>query len=105
MRTEPIEHKFNKPVPYPISFQIYKGTKITSYGYIDMGKIKDYTIDIYVAKNNNTNKIKHKLYYLKKAGQWIKSKLIYFSDNKPYKVIRCENTNVDRITGNKFNSK
>ena len=40
-----------------------------------------------------------------KLGQWIKSKLIYFSDNKPYKVIRCENTNVDRITGNKFNSK
>ena len=97
MKIEPI-----KPQP---QFGIYKGTKITSYGYIDMGKIKDYTIDIYVAKNNNTNKIKHKLYYLKKAGQWIKSKLIYFSDNKPYKVIRCENTNVDRITDNKFNSK
>ena len=95
MKIEPI-----KPQP---QFGIYKGTKLTGYGNKITGKIKDYTLDIYIAQDKG--KLKHKLYYLKKAGEWVKSKLIYFSNNKPYKVIRCENTNVDRITGNKFNSK
>lgn len=48
------------------------------------------TLEIYTALDLNGKKA-HKLYYLKdKLGNWIKSKLVYFSNNKRYKVIRSE---------------
>lgn len=95
MKIEPI-----KPQP---QFGIYKYTKLTGYGSKITGKIKDYTLDIYIAQDKG--RLRHKLYYLKKAGEWVKSKLIYFSNNKPYKVIKSENTNMARITTNKLYDK
>ena len=90
-----------QPVTSP-TFGIYKFTKPKHYGYQVTGKLKDYKLDIYVATDND--KIKHKLYYLTKAGEWLKSKLVYYKNNKPCEVIRCENTNMARATGDKFNS-
>lgn len=32
MRTDPVEHKFGKPQPYPVSFGIFKEMRKTAYG-------------------------------------------------------------------------
>lgn len=70
----------------PISFGIYKGTKITSYGKCTYGKYKDYNIEIY-----DDNVDKAKLYYISNnIRMWVKSKLIYF-DNGIKKIIRSMN--------------
>ena len=48
---------------------------------------KKLTITSEYQRSNLTNK----LYYLKDAaGKWIKSKLVYYSGNKPAKVIKSE---------------
>ena len=48
-------------------------------------------LEIYTAIGKYNKKI-HKLYYLKdKLGNFIKSKLIYFTDNKRDKIVYSEN--------------
>ena len=67
------------------TFGIYQNTKIKRYGRVIQGVYKGFNIDIYIAENQG--KLEHKLYYVKKAGEWIKSKLVYFSDNKKSKTV------------------
>ena len=70
-----------------ISFGVYKSTKFTHYGKVDKGIINNKKLEIYSAYENN--QLKHKLYYLQdNIGKWIKSKLVFFKDNKPEKVVR-----------------
>ncbi len=75
MRTNPVEHKFGKPMPFPISFGIYLGHKKKFYGDYMWGVFKGYKIEIYDAYENN-----QKLQYVcdNKTLKWIKSKLVYF---------------------------
>lgn len=89
MRTEPIEHKFGKPKPYPVSFGMKFKTIPTSYGKRISGSARGYDYDVFVKEANG--QIVHKLYYVKKAGQWIKSRLLYFVDNKQVKEVKCQN--------------
>ena len=82
MQIQPIQ-------PSSPTFGIYKTTKITSYGERKTGVINGCKIDIYTAKEDG--QLVHKLYCLAdKAGNWIKSKLVYFSENKKFKVIKSE---------------
>lgn len=70
-----------------VNFGIYRGTMKTHYGKVDTGIFKDKKLDIYYSYENN--ELKHKLYYLQdKLGNWLKSKLVFFKDNKPEKVVR-----------------
>ena len=70
-----------------ISFGVYRGTKYTHYGKVDTGIINNKKLEIY--KTYENNELKHKLYYLQdQVGHWIKSKLLFFKDNKVDKVVR-----------------
>ena len=72
---------------YTPSFCIYIKTKKTNYGYTDIGKYKGYNIEIY-----NDNETKSKLYYISdKFLNWVKSKFIYFNNNKKT-IIKSENS-------------
>lgn len=83
MRIKPVEHKYGKPVPYPISFGIYKGTKITSYGKCTYGNYRGYNIEVY-----DDVKDKAKLYYVSdNIRRWVKSKLVYL-DNGIKKILK-----------------
>lgn len=74
MRIEPIQHKFGKPKPKPISFGIYIKTNITSFGKCTYGKYRGNNIEIYEVPKDKT-----KLYYISdKNRRWIQSKLVYF---------------------------
>lgn len=76
-----------------INFGIYKNTKTTvrDYGTVicDTGMYKDNKIEIYSALNKN-GKLEHKLYYVSKMMNWLKSKLVYFSNGKKWKTIKSE---------------
>ena len=86
MQIQPIQ-------PSSPSFGIYKGTRITHYGSRDTGIFKNTKLDIYTVKDEE--KLDCKLYYLAdKAGNGIKSKLVYFSGNKKAKVIKGVNKNL-----------
>jgi len=82
MQTQPLRH----PSPNPISFGIYKGSKITAYGEYTWGVFKGYRIEIYNAKEHN-----QKLQYVSDSRtlKWLKSKLIYIQDGIR-KVLRSE---------------
>ena len=85
MRIKPVDHKYGKPKPYPVSFGIYKGSKITSYGECIYGKYRDYNIEIY-----DDNRDKAKLYYVSdEFKRWLKSKLKYIVNGKE-KILRSE---------------
>lgn len=85
MRTNPIEHKFGKPKPYPVSFGIYKTTRITPFGKCTYGNYKNYNIEIYDDVQD-----KMKLYYVSDDKyRWLKSKLVYFKDGI-HKIIRSK---------------
>ena len=72
MQIQPIRH----PSPNPISFGIYKNTRITPYGKCTYGNYKGYNIEIY-----DDVKDKAKLYYVSdNIRRWVKSKLIFFRD-------------------------
>ena len=72
--------------PNPVTFGIYKNTRITGYGQCDYGVYKNHNIEIYTAKENN--KLIHKLFYVSDAVRnFIKSKLIYF-ENGIKRVVR-----------------
>lgn len=81
-----------KPVDN-LSFRIYQGTTKTvrDYGTVicDTGLYKNHKIEIYSMINNN-GKLEHKLYYVSKLMNWLKSKLVYYSDGKKYKELRSE---------------
>lgn len=62
------------------------------YGVIkhEVIELTDKFLEIYTAFGKDNRKI-HKLYYLKdKLGKWLKSKLIYYKDDKTDKVVRSE---------------
>lgn len=87
-----------QPIPEPHqewwqarSFKCHKGTteKIRNYGKIiqDTGFFKGDKLDIYSAYDKEGNLI-HKLYYLSDSvGNWIKSKLKYYTNGKCYKTV------------------
>lgn len=84
MRIEPIKTNTN--------FKCHKGSveRIRDYGKViqDTGFIYGKKLDIYSAYDTEGNLI-HKLYYLSDSvGNWIKSKLKYYSNGKVYKTIR-----------------
>lgn len=76
-----------------ISFGIYQNTKTTvrDYGTVicDIGTFKDKKIEIYSMVGKN-GKLEHKLYYVSQMLNWLKSKLVYYSNNKKWKVIKSE---------------
>ena len=84
MKTQPISN---------ISFGVYQNTKTTvrDYGTVicDTGLFKGKKIEIYSAFGKN-GKLEHKLYYVSQMMNWLKSKLVYFSNNKKWKVVRSE---------------
>ena len=77
MRIKPVEHKYGKPKPKPITFGILKGYKDTLYGRELWGEYKNYSIRII-----DYYKYDEKLIYVsdKYNLNWIKSKLIYIKD-------------------------
>ena len=68
----------------PVTFGIYKGTRVTHYGQCDYGVFKNYNIEIYSAwadktKKKNFENLVHKLMYVSDmVRNFVKSKLIYF---------------------------
>ena len=84
MKTQPISN---------ISFGVYQNTKTTvrDYGTVicDTGLFKGKKIEIYSMVGKN-GKLEHKLYYVSQMLKWLKSKLVYYSNNKKWKVIRSE---------------
>ena len=62
------------------------------YGVVkhEVIELTDKFLEIYTAFGKDNKKI-HKLYYLKdKLGKWLKSKLIYYKDDKVDKVLHSE---------------
>ena len=86
MRTNPVEHRYEKPEPYPVSFGIYKYTLPKRYGELIHGTSRGYNYDVYV--DGNKEKTFYKLYMVYKNNKWVKSVLKYFSNNKLYKEVR-----------------
>lgn len=81
MQIQPTNQSFNG---------IYKFTKATSYGRRIHGISRGLDYDVYVAKNEQTGNVEHKLYCVYKDGNWIKSFLRYFSGNKLSKELRSQ---------------
>lgn len=80
--------------PCQPSFGVWKGTTKTVREYgatiCDKGEINGKRIEIY-SSYSKQNKLEHKLYYLSDmVCNWLKSKLVYFSGKKKYKIIRSE---------------
>ena len=76
-------------IKYEPSFGVYLKTQYTQYGHRDIGKYKDYNIDIY-----HDNETKSKLIYISnKFLKWIKYKLIYFNNNKR-RTVGAQNVNL-----------
>ena len=80
---------------YTPPFKCHKGTTehLRDYGKViqDTGVFKGCKLDVYSAYDTEGNLV-HKLYYLSDSvGHWIKSKLVYFKDNKKDKVVYSEN--------------
>ena len=78
----------------PISFKCHQDSKeiLRDYGKVlkDTGIINNKRLEIYSAYSRE-GKLIHKLYYLADSvGNWIKSKLVYYSDGKKIKTIRSE---------------
>lgn len=69
-----------------ITFGIYKGHRLTSYGEFTWGVFKGKKIEVY-----NATKHKQKLIYVSDNStlKWIKSKLVYFQ-NGIKKIVRSE---------------
>ena len=72
---------------------IYQGTKILNYTkhkvVINKGITNEKVLKIYNTYSNETGEMIHKLFYMtNKTGEWIKSKLNYYSAGKCFKTIR-----------------
>ena len=70
--------------------KIYQKTILTRYGRHIVGSARGYEYDLFIAENKDTKQIEHKLYYVRKAGEWIKSRLVFFQNNKIEKEIRSK---------------
>lgn len=81
-----------------INFGIYQNTTKTvrSYGTVicDTGTFRDKKIEIYSMVGKN-GKLEHKLYYVSQMLRWLKSKLVYYSNNKKWKTIRSEKKGIE----------
>lgn len=81
--------------PIQPTFKCHKGSveRIRDYGKViqETGIYKGHKLDIYSAYTKE-NELIHKLYYLSdNVGNWIKSKLIYYSKGKKWKEVRSVN--------------
>ena len=66
--------------------------KPTSYGKCIHGKsARGFDYDVYVAQDEHTGNVVHKLYYITKDNKWVKSFLKFFRGNKVYKEVKSEN--------------
>ena len=72
-----------------MNFGVLQNYKTLKNKTVVTGKIKNTTVDIYTRYHDNGD-INYKLYYIKKANEWIRSKLKYFKGNKVYQIIRGE---------------
>lgn len=74
-------------------FKCHKGTteRLRDYGKVicDTGLYKGNKIDIYSCIGKQ-GKLEHKLFYVSKLMNWLKSKLVYYSDGKKWKEVRSE---------------
>ena len=86
MRVNPVEHKYGKPVPYPISFGILKGYRKTAYGEYMWGTYKGHKIEVFDATEKHGQKLQ---YVSDSLLRWVKSKLIYLQ-NGIKKINRSE---------------
>lgn len=90
MRIEPTT---NKPQPtFEGKNTVIQYIKPTSYGRCIHGhSVRGFDYDVYVATDNHTGSVVHKLYYITKDNKWIKSVLKFFSGDKVYKEVKSEN--------------
>ena len=87
MKPQPIQP--NKPQP-TFGNKIYQFTKYTSYGKCIHGGNRGFDYDVYVATDERTGNVVHKLYYVTKDNKFIKSILRFFSGNKVYKELKAQ---------------
>lgn len=88
MKIQPIQS--NKPQPtFNGKNTVIQYIKPTSYGKCIHGKsARGFDYDVYVATDERTGDVVHKLYYVVKDNKFIKSVLRFFSGNKVYKELR-----------------
>ena len=67
--------------------RVFQYTVKTSYGKIIKGSSRGYDYGVYIAESKDQKNIEHKLYYVSRNGNWVKSFLKFFSNNKQYKSI------------------
>ena len=86
MRIEPTNRVSLYCRPHSVK-EVDKEYEVVKHEVIEL---TDKFLEVYTAFDKDNKKI-HKLYYLKdKLGKWLKSKLIYYKDNKADKVVRSE---------------
>ena len=86
-----------KPIKNEPTFtKYYLKTIKTSYGKRIMGGNDTYTYDVYI--RGDKDNIEHKLYYVKKGENWVKSRLLIFKNNKLEQEIRSRNAKLDNNT-------
>lgn len=94
--------KINPINTYNPTFEIYQGTTKTvrDYGTVicDTGLYKGNKIDIYSCIGKQ-GKLEHKLFYVSKLMNWLKSKLVYYSGGKKWKEIRSERHTLSNWVG------
>ena len=83
-----------QPINEPVTFGVYKKTKLSRYAYKcyierDYGEFKGY--ELAVQRNYLNGQLASTLISIKKAGEWVKSKLKYFSNGRKTKVLRGQN--------------
>lgn len=78
------------PIQPIFTGKIYQKTIFTKYGRHIIGGTKEREYDIYIAENKDTKQIEHKLYYIREAGKWIKSRLVFFKDNRIDKEVKSQ---------------
>jgi hypothetical protein len=65
--------------------------KQTSYGKCIHGKsARGLDYDVYVATDERTGNVVHKLYCVTKNNKWVRSILRFFSGNKVYKELKSQ---------------
>lgn len=86
MKIKPVDRVTLYCRPYSVK-EVDKEYGVVKHEVIEL---TDKFLEIYTAFGKDNEKI-HKLYYLKdKLGNWLKSKLIYYKDDKADKVVRSE---------------
>lgn len=67
--------------------RIFQNIVKTNYGRIIKGGSRGYDYGVYISESKDQKNIEHKLYYVSRNGNWVKSFLKFYSDNKQYKAI------------------